>query len=162
MSVRVESLLRKNDGTFVPVRAWTGPVGDTDYLEGALELTVNGTSLITPSMWDYIDQLWAYILNSLEELTSSKSVHTYFPDQPIKLEMKRVAPDLLHVSISSRSGKFDNSTRVQEGDFARDLIDAGEDFFSRIRELDPAGGNQYEAEIEKILALRSAYSKRGC
>ncbi|WP_444962351.1 hypothetical protein [Nocardiopsis sp. M1B1] len=162
MSIRIESFLRKADGNFVPVRSWKGPVGDTDYLEGALELNVNGTPLITTAMWDYIDQLWAYILNSLEELTSSKSAHTYFPDQPIKLEMKRIAPDLLHVSVSSRSGKFDNSTRVQEGDFARDLIDAGEGFFSRMRELDPAGGSQYEVEIEKILALRSAYSNRGC
>ncbi|NKZ01052.1 hypothetical protein [Nocardiopsis alborubida] len=162
MSVRIKSFLRKADGNFVPVQSWKGPIGDTDYLEGALELNVNGTPLITTAMWDYIDQLWAYILNSLNELASDNSSHAYFPDQPIKLEMKRIARGVLHVSIGSRSGKFNNSTRVQEGEFVQNLIDAGEGFFLQMQELDPESGSQYEIEIERIAALRSAYSTRDC
>ncbi|QUX29437.1 hypothetical protein KGD83_02260 [Nocardiopsis akebiae] len=159
MSVYINSFLRKEDGTLVSIQSWEGPIRDPEYLEGALELTVNEVPLITPSMWDYIDELWAYILNSLEELTSEKSTHTYFPDQPIKLEMKRLAPGWIQVSISSRSGKFDNSTQVQENQFYQILIDKGEEFFLRMRELTPGGRDQYETEIEKCKALRADCSK---
>jgi hypothetical protein len=158
MDIHIQSLLRREDGTFIPVHAWEGPVIDSDYMEGALDLTVHEVSLITPSMWDYIDQLWAYILNVLEELSSSESTHTYFPDQPIKLEVERIACGLLRVSISSRSGKFNNSIQVQESQFARKLIDEGESFFLRMQELNPGSRGQYEMEVEKCKNLRLAYS----
>lgn len=157
MVVRIKSFLRKEDGSFVPAQGWEGPVGDPEYLEGALELTVNGVPLITPLMWDYVDQLWAYILNSIEELKSEGSAHTYFPDQPIKLEVKRISRGLIQVSISSRSGKFDNSVQVQEDQFVQGVASEGEKFFLQMQELNPADRDQYEIEIEKCKSLLFSY-----
>lgn len=159
MSVHIRSLLRKKDGSFTPVQAWEGPIGDSEYLEGALELTVNRVPLMTTVMWDYIDELWAYIINALEELVSSESVSAYFPDQPIEFTMKKTSPGRIHVSIGSRSGKFDNSTQVQEQQFARGLIDGGQEFFLKMMELNPGSRDQYEHEVERLDRLRSAYSE---
>ena len=159
MDVHVRSLLRKKDGSFTPVREWEGKLGRSDYLEGALELTVNGVPLITDQIWDYIDELWVYILDSLENLASKGSAFTYFPDQPIKLDMNRISPSLILMSISSKSGKFNNSIQIQEEGFVRNLIDEGENFFVRMQELDPANQDQYEIEVGRFKEIRSAYSK---
>jgi len=50
MPVRIQSFLRKEDETLVPIQEWDAAIADPDYLEGALELTVNGVPLISPVM----------------------------------------------------------------------------------------------------------------
>ena len=159
MSIIIESYLRQEDGEFTLAESWNAPISDHEYLEGALKLTINDTPIITLTMWDYIDELWAYVINTLQELASGDSVHMYFPDQPIKLEMKRTPPNMILVSISPRSGKFDNSAWTHEGDFVHQLLDAGEKFFTKMSKLDPAGQGQYEHDIERIKEVRHSFSR---
>ena len=159
MPVRIQSFLRKEDETLVPIQEWDAVIADPDYLEGALDLTVNGVHLITPSMWDYVDQMWAYIFNVLEELTTHESAHVYFPDQPIRLEMEKTIPGMIKISISSRSGKFNNSVQVNEGRFARKILDEGEKFFLHMQKIDPENRNRHEEEVERFRNLRLAYSE---
>lgn len=150
--------MRNEDGSFTPLQEWDGSINDPDYLEGALELTVNGVSLITSTMWDYIDQLWAYIFNTIEDLTFEESAYMYFPDQPIKLEMKKVKTDMVQISVSSRSGKFDNSTKAKESQFIQKLLKEGERFFLQLGEKNSENRKKYETEIEQIRELLSTYS----
>lgn len=159
MSIIVESYLRQEDGEFTLAESWSDPISDHEYLEGALKLTINDTPLITLTMWDYIDELWAYAINTLQEFASGDSVHMYFPDQPIKLEMKRTTPNMILVSTSSRSGKFDNSAWAHESDFVHQLLDAGEKFFTKMNKLDPTGQGQYEHDIERIKEVRRSFSR---
>lgn len=159
MSIIIESYLRKEDGEFLPIQSWIDPIPDHDYLEGALKLIINGTPIMTLTMWDYIDELWAYIINALQKFTLDDSVHIYFPDQPIKLDMKRTPPNMILVSISSRSGKFDNSAWTHEGNFVHQLLDAGEKFFTKMNKLDPTGQGQYENDIERIEEVRRSFSR---
>ena len=126
------------------------------YLEGALELTVNGVPLLTSAMWDYIDELWAYIINALEGLTSKEKAHTYFPDQAIKLELKRLRAGMMKISVSSASGKLNNSTKTQESQLLRKLLHGSEKFFLEVHELDSQGRLQCGYEIERCRALQSA------
>lgn len=159
MAITIQSYLRREDGQFVPLREWVDPINDHDNLEGALDLIVNDIPLITPTMWDYIDELWAYIINTLQDFSSKKSANTYFPDQPIKLELKRTSPGTTLISISSRSGKFDKSTLTQERNLVRQLLDAGEEFFTKMSKLDPTGQGQYGHEIEKIREARRSFQE---
>lgn len=161
MSIHIQSFLRKENETLVPIQEWDDLITDHEYLEGALELTINGSPLISPVMWDYVDELWAYIITTLQKLVRDGSSHTYFPDQPIKLDMKKTSPGMVKISISSRSGKFNNSTQAQEDQLVLQLLNEGERFFLKMQELEPEDQNQYESEIEQIKSFRSNYTNCG-
>jgi hypothetical protein len=52
----------------VYIEDFMGPIPDLDYIEGAIELSVYGVVIIDRSMWDYVDQLWSYIAESISVL----------------------------------------------------------------------------------------------
>ncbi|ELY4465718.1 hypothetical protein SMZ70_004046, partial [Cronobacter sakazakii] len=66
---------------------FTGPVKDVDYIDGAVELSINGVCLIDKSMYDYIDQLWSYLAEGLSKINKGETFETYFPDQPIAVKI---------------------------------------------------------------------------
>ncbi|MFC7743159.1 hypothetical protein ACFQXA_22635 [Nocardiopsis composta] len=86
----VTSLLQAADGSFVPVGEWDGEFEDPDHIDGAIVLSVDGEVFFDESLWDLVDQLWAYILNMLEELGEKDSAKTFFPDQPVELVFRRI------------------------------------------------------------------------
>ncbi|AOR64126.1 hypothetical protein [Pectobacterium wasabiae] len=91
--MNVESFINVGDG-FVSVSEFKGKVKRSEYIDGAISLTINYVEIINISMWDYIDQLWIYILNALLDLNNGNDVEFYFPDQPIKVTMKNVKDNI--------------------------------------------------------------------
>ncbi|TBM09991.1 hypothetical protein EYY86_19455 [Hafnia paralvei] len=83
--ISATTYLKVNDA-FIEFHEYNGTLNNVNYIEGALELTINGIVLIDKTMWDYIDQLWAYIVNGVESILNGQPFETYFPDQPIKLK----------------------------------------------------------------------------
>lgn len=84
--MKVDSFIKCGEA-FIHVTEFNGLLKDADYIEGAMLLTINHVEMINLSLWDYIDQLWIYILNGLIELNSGCDVVFYFPDQPVKVTM---------------------------------------------------------------------------
>lgn len=84
--ILITTYLKIND-KFVEFHEYKNTLNKVNYIEGALELTINGVVLIDKTMWDYIDQLWAYIVNGVESILNDQPFETYFPDQPIKLKV---------------------------------------------------------------------------
>ncbi|MFD2698983.1 hypothetical protein ACFSVM_00745 [Paenibacillus shunpengii] len=62
---------------------------DFKYLNGAITLKYFQESLLDVTLWDLVDQLWAYILNVIENLMNLGEGETYFPDQPVKLRLNQ-------------------------------------------------------------------------
>lgn len=65
-------------------------IEDTFYIEGALVFYDNGKIVYGFEYWDLVDQLTAYFVTGIFELTVQKHVQTlefYFPDQPVKVEL---------------------------------------------------------------------------
>lgn len=87
--MKVDSFI-KYDDDFINVNEFNEEIRDSDYIEGGMILTINYVEIINLTMWDYIDQLWIYILNGLIELKSESDVVFYFPDQPIKITMNNI------------------------------------------------------------------------
>ncbi|ACX86902.1 hypothetical protein [Pectobacterium parmentieri] len=87
--MNVDSFISVGDG-FVSVSEFKGKIKCSGYIDGAMSLTINYVEIINISMWDYIDQLWIYILNALFDLANGHDVEFYFPDQPIKVTMTNV------------------------------------------------------------------------
>lgn len=92
--MNVDSFIKVGDG-FVNVNEFKGRVKKSDYIDGAMSLTINYVEVINISMWDYIDQLWIYTLNALIDFDTGDDVEFYFPDQPIKVTMKHVKNNVL-------------------------------------------------------------------
>lgn len=147
MNVVVGSYLRIGDGKFVPIESVEKPeIAHPRHIDGAIELTINGTAILDTSLWDLIDQLWAYIADMLVVLAQRGESRTYFPDQPIQLTFKRIGETVVRVSCdvnhSIRSAVIDEVTLTST------LRDAGLIFFAKMQELVPE--YDYTAEIERL------------
>jgi len=71
---------------FVDFHGFDGKIKDPNYIEGAIELRVGGVVLLDKTMWDCVDQLWAYLTEGLVCVSRGEGFKTYFPDQPIEIK----------------------------------------------------------------------------
>ncbi len=55
----------KINNDFIDVFDFDKKIKNNDYIDGAIELTINGKKLIDKSMYDYIDDLWSYLSEGL-------------------------------------------------------------------------------------------------
>ncbi len=149
--IEIASFLKSSEGAFVPPDQWEGGVEDPDYVEGAVALTIDGIPLLDTELWDYVDQLWAYILTMLTDLRTEWRVRTYFPDQPIELVLQRTSPGRLYVSARVDDSDVRNA-HVDEAEFTGALVEAAEAFFTGMERILPGA---YSTEARQLAALRT-------
>jgi hypothetical protein len=146
--IEVTSYLRTADGRFVQVGEVTEAPPDPDYVAGAVELVIDGVQLMDTVMWDYVDQLWAYICDMVRTYRERGEANTYFPDQPIMLSFKRHGSSRVLVSLTIN----DETRKVSVGE--EELIEAlrahGSAFFARMAELLPQNRAGYEDALERL------------
>ncbi|AJQ96210.1 hypothetical protein [Gynuella sunshinyii] len=137
----------KIDNDFVHIRDFSGRLPDKFYIEGALELDINGIRLIDKSNWDYIDQLWFILVSGVEHVLNGQHYMGYFPDQPIEVIFKNLND--IYVEI-----RIDSKVAVTEKTKALPLILEGAlDFFKVLLPLvdeDP-GIQQEMLKMEQLL-----------
>lgn len=56
-------------------------------LDGGIIITYNYRIISEVSNWDDLPTLWAYLLNSIEELVEEGKSEFYFPSQPINVTL---------------------------------------------------------------------------
>lgn len=98
MHDRVQSFIKVKDN-FVPLSEFSGPLPDNDYIEGAIEFSINGKSVFSQAHWDLVDQLWAYILEGLHRVRDAGFYEIYFPDQPLLLRLKKMNQHQLEIQV---------------------------------------------------------------
>jgi hypothetical protein len=146
--IDITSYLRTASGEFVDITETTSPPPDPAYVEGAIAMTVNGVRILDQDLWDYVDQLWAYISDMVLKLATEDEASTYFPDQPIRLSFKRVAGGLVLVSLS-----YDDVRRAvsaDEREFLAALRRCGMEFFTRMMELLPENAAVYDSALTRL------------
>lgn len=84
--------------------------GDPDYVHGAIELEIGGVILLDRSMWDLIDQLWAYWVMAIEQALFAPGAEFHFPDQPIR------------VALDSRNDPWEITVSYRDPRTERDVI----------------------------------------
>lgn len=146
--ITIESYLRAPGGEFVPVEQASFVPDDDLHIEGAIHLNVNYVDILDKSLWDDVDQLWAYIANMVESLGKTDSVSTYFPDQPIEFAIARMGGG--KVRVRSVVGEVERRSVADEGVFLADLRAAGLKFFDAMSRLVPANAATYRYSIEKL------------
>jgi hypothetical protein len=143
--IRIESFLRNSDGTFVSLGEVTNAPADTRHVEGAIELSIDDAVVLDKTLWDDVDQLWAYIGDMLVSLRKDAEASTYFPDQPIKLAFKRLARGRVLVTLQNRQDR--RSVATDEREFVDALSRHARFFFERMSGLIPANRGGYEDAV---------------
>lgn len=59
--IEIISYLRTTDGQFVEVSETDTRPANHRYVEGAIDLVIDGVPILDVALWDYVDQLCAYI-----------------------------------------------------------------------------------------------------
>jgi hypothetical protein len=110
--IEVRTLLKGPTG-FQPLTD-AAEIIDPDYIEGALELMIEGKKLCGEAEWDLVDQLLCYFVQLIVDVNSNDTAHFYFPDQPI------------HVTCTVIAAIPDKSVTLQIGEKASSAIKLSE------------------------------------
>lgn len=135
------------DSNLVPAEEFTGPIADEDYIEGAVELTIDDIAMLTRAQVDYVDQLWAYLVNGLDEVVAGRTFTTCFPDMPIEIALR---PEGAHVTMSVTSKRSSATATTSLADLLAAMIPAARTFFARIGPLAPSNAPSYEYVLETL------------
>ncbi|MGQ8923979.1 hypothetical protein ACUUYQ_19385 [Bacillus halotolerans] len=149
------SILKNNiDDYFVPLSNIEGLKNiksqlDSYYLSGAIILKYGEQDLLDVTMWDLVDQLWAYFLNLIEEAIETGESETYFPDQPLLLKMKSISNDMLLFQIGQQQ-----KVLLPKLDFFESLLKNARSFFETMNFVLEENCD-YEYELNKIDELQT-------
>lgn len=164
--IQVESYLKKGNA-FIPIAQFREAVADPEHIEGAIELVIGDVPLLSRDMWDYVDQLWSYLVSGLCEVCRGNRVSTYFPDQPIEIIMtpmrsrREITVEVKYneyqvpTEVVTRRIHRSASTDLQE--FVEALTRAAGAFFVRMGELVPTEKYSYQIDLEKIRRIAETY-----
>lgn len=146
--IEVTSYLRGSDGKFTQVDAVTSSPSNHRYVEGAVELTIDGVPMIDTVMWDYVDQLWAYISDMVLSLQEQGQASTYFPDQPIKLMFRRHGRNRVLVTLEVNGAT--RTASADESELVASLREHGSAFFGKMIELIPENRDGYADALKRL------------
>lgn len=149
--VTILSLMKAGD-KLVPIEEFEGPITDPDYIEGAIELIVDHKPILRREMIDYIDQLWAYLVDGLGEVVAGRECSTGYPDMPIDIVL-RPQGKLVNVAVSSGSHKWDADADVAITELVGSLVPVGTLFFERLQRLVPSHRASYDRCIAALARL---------
>ncbi|OPH47372.1 hypothetical protein BC351_40165 [Paenibacillus ferrarius] len=121
---------------------------DLNYVCGAIYIEYNYQPIINFSHWDLIDQLWAYIIDMIEQFKSQGNASTYFPDQPIKLEFQKLNEKLMFVTLNENRYSFESSIFIEK------LLDSAEAFFNVMEQH--FGDGLYALQLKKLVEQRNS------
>jgi hypothetical protein len=132
--ITIQSLLRTDAGDLVPVESLTTGKRRWHSVEGAIELTVGRTPVITAAEWDDIGDLWQYLAGMVHALHGGESqAKTYFPDQPIVLQLTRKGGGMMEARCEI--GATVRRAVAAETDLLRALCAAGILFYDHLTRL---------------------------
>lgn len=124
---------------------------DLNYLGGAIYLKYGDEVILDFKLWDYIDQLWAYILNLVEEVLLTGSSETLFPDQPVKIKFKKISDEYM-IMVLETNTRY--TWTLPSKEFLITLLNESEIFFKSITESLSLTVDQYGFELSKIQGLK--------
>lgn len=148
--LKITSFFRQ-DGKFIPIDEFSGQISDKNYIEGAISVTLDGTELLDISLWDYIDQLWAYLVDGICAVAAGESYSCYFPDQPIRIEFEIIGGDQVKIFVGAGGGR---TGVVRREEFVSIFGKAAMRFFLRMTTLVPEDTitfKEYIAQLSKVI-----------
>lgn len=151
--LQVKTLLRQNERS-VPLEEFKGPIMDANYIEGALSAQIYGNELFDVTLWDYVDQLWAYLVDGICAVAKRESYSCYFPDQPILIEFQILGGNQVKIFVGAGVGRTEI---IDIEEFLLVFGKAAMQFCSQMIELVPADSSTftaYIAQLSKVIVVK--------
>ncbi|TKI70741.1 hypothetical protein FC756_06495 [Lysinibacillus mangiferihumi] len=118
-------------------------------LDGGLSIKKYNKEILGVRYWDYLPELWAYILNVIEEYLEEGIGKCYFPDQPVRIQLKQLKNKKIQFLFDNDDHVLEFEQKMLLGIF----LNRAEVFFNvLVKELDLTG---YSYQIEKIQKLKT-------
>ncbi|MFJ7746943.1 hypothetical protein [Peribacillus sp. NPDC097295] len=116
-------------------------------LEGGLFIQQHYREISGVKYFDDLPTLWSYILNVVEEYLEIGNGKSYFPSQPIKIQLNQLQKRKVEFLIDH------NRLEVEQDVFLKVILDRAEFFFiTLVKELSLS---KYKYEIDQIQKLKS-------
>lgn len=132
---------------FVPIEESPVPKNWSGYEAGAVQLVVNGRTIIGQEQWDDIEPLWMLLAGLVTMIGKGASYATVsFPDQPIPVGIALQADDLV-VVVCGR-GEHRRRAVADKRTFFEAFCRAGIDAFDQFERL---GGGRHAALARQSL-----------
>ncbi|MCW2255249.1 hypothetical protein M2263_001340 [Providencia alcalifaciens] len=125
----------KINNDFIDIFDFDKKIKNNDYIDGAIELTINGKKLIDKSMYDYIDDLWSYLSEGLFVVSQGKEFKCYFPDQPIEVNFIPQKGNRILVSVNCHE---EIKTSIDKSEFLHVMTEHAKKFFEKLEDLNSA------------------------
>jgi hypothetical protein len=151
MSITVTSYL-KYENQFIDTRNFDKEIKDHFYIPGAIQILHGVHEICGTDQWDYVDQLWSYIVDGLESVANGTSFACYFPDQPIPLGFDIIAGNNIKLSITTYMRQ---EAVIAKREFIDVFSAAGLVFFNDMIRIIPEDSLYYIGNIEKLRILRA-------
>jgi len=147
--VTIQSLLQVGD-ELVPLEELKSPVLDEEYIEGAIELSVDHKPILTRELADLVDQLWSYLLEGLEEVLAGRELTTSYPDMPVEIVLR---PEGKQVTIRVDRKKGIAEATLPIDDLRKAMVPAARQFFQHLRPFVNRRQGTYDRNLARLAAL---------
>ena len=130
----------------VPLDDVHQPPERLNYIEGAIELSIDGHPIITKDEWDLVDQLWAYLVNAVQRVAAGHDAQMPFPDTPIDVTfVSDAASDTVTVTLSYTNLPTPRSATVPRAELVPRICELARDVFEKLYALVP------DARFQRVL-----------
>jgi hypothetical protein len=146
-------LIKRNPNDFFisPKDATPQMKFDARYLEGAIVINVDGKQLFDFTQYDYVDQLWIYLIDTAMDSISKPQVSCFFPDQPIKFGfLSFYGDDIFFVN--------DTKAKIIKREFVNILFDESILFFTELDRIFQGRSSYNKNPLNKILEAREKFN----
>lgn len=144
--ISINTFIKLNDN-FINIFDLKEKIKNKNYIEGAIELTINGKILIDKSMYDYIDELWSYISEGLFIVSQNEEFKCYFPDQPIAVNFIPQKGNRILVSITCHE---EIKISINRYEFLHSMIEHAKLFFAKLEDLNSASMGTRKSALQFI------------
>ncbi len=141
--VRITSYIWTGN-SLVPFEAFAGPFEDPDYVEGAIEIVVDGVVVLSNALVDYVESLWCYLITGVLEVCEGRNAETFFPDQPIKVVLKPL-DEQIEIEVTVREAV---RVRADLREFLKEFTSAASLFFKKAMQVHKKRGARKGCKYE--------------
>lgn len=106
------------------------PVGDGEYVQGAIRLVVDDVEVLSTDLWTDVNWLWPLVVDVLDGYRRTGEGSVLFPDQPITFALRTV-PGPRGVLVQVTNGAdLRRAAVAEEGPLVAALSTAAEEFLA--------------------------------
>lgn len=125
---------------------------DSNYIEGAILITYHDKKIMDFRLWDLVDQLWSYIVNTIKMAILNGEAMTFFPDQPVKIIIKDLKKSILfQIQVQNEV----TSHVLPKKEFLEEILTSGKYFFQEMINYNKEFQKIYKVQLEEIESIKS-------